>query len=141
VVTLTRNKVSMTHKTHGIKPRFRGGNGKLTLPQIKMLDILGPDWNAEHVIVTQRPRPRGVAKNYKIDVANPALKIAIELDGRTHAMHKIREADQKQTQYLLSIGWCVLRLSNATGVYLCTICKSKDILLTTLMEYLHTNAT
>ena len=136
----TKQKVSQSMKEKGHRPSQRGGNGKLTLPQIQLLKALGPDWQAEYVFVTARPRPKGIPKNIKIDLANPEMKIAIELDGRSHALEKIRKSDKKQIQQLLHKGWSVLRLSNAKALSLCSTCKSRTTLLTTLREYLHITA-
>lgn len=136
-----RKKVSKALKTMGHKPSCRGGNGQLTLPQQTLVAILGEGWKPEYVVVTPRPRPKGMPRNYKIDVARPALKIAIEIDGRSHVHFRNRAADKMQTSFLLSRGWSVLHMSNAKTLHLCSTCKSRDILLITLMEYLHTTAT
>jgi len=133
-----KEKVSQTLKAIGHAPRTRGGNGHLTEPQIQLLKRLGKGWHPEYVVVTDRPRPKGMPKNIKIDIANPNLKIAIELDGNSHATIKHRKADKKQMEFLLRKGWSVLRISNAKALWLCSTYKSKDILLTTLAEFLHT---
>ncbi|MBC7336642.1 MAG: DUF559 domain-containing protein, partial [Clostridia bacterium] len=65
----------------------------------------------------------------------------IELDGPSHQSPRKREADKRKVSYLLRNGWCVLRLSNAKALWLCSICKSQDTLLTMLAEYLHTTVT
>lgn len=80
-------------------------------------------------------------KNIKLDIANPNLKIAIEIDGNSHAMIRKRKADKKKVEFLLRKGWSVLHLSNAKSLWLCSTCKSKDTLLTTLMMYLHITVT
>lgn len=136
-----RARVSQTLKQRGHAPVARGGNGKLTMPQIRLLTILGPPWCPELVVSTGRPRPFGLPKNVKIDLAHPQKKITIELDGPSHQSPRKREADKRKVSYLLRNGWCVLRLSNAKALWLCSICKSQDTLLTMLAEYLHTTVT
>jgi len=102
---------------------------------------LKKDWYPEYVVVTDRPWPKGMPKNIKLDIANPHLQIAIEIDGNSHATISRRKADKRQMEFLLRKGWSVLRLSNAKALQLCSIYKSKDTLLTTLMGYLHITAT
>ena len=112
----------------------------MTEPQQLLLSRLEEGWYPEYVVVTERPRPKGMPKNIKIDIANPNLKIAIEIDGNSHVTINSRKTDKKHMQFLLRKGWSVLRLSNVKALWLCSICKSKAILLTTLMEYLHITA-
>jgi hypothetical protein len=133
-----RENVRQTHQRRGVQPTFRGGNGQLTRPQEQLLEKLGTGWFAEYVITTDRPRPKGMPKNYKLDIANPSQKIAIELDGVSHGMIARREEDKRETAFLLSRGWRVLRISNVKAQLLCSTCKSRGILRTTLMEFLHT---
>lgn len=136
-----RAKVSRTHKRRRIGPTVRGGNGKATEPQRALLRALGPDWHSEFVVATGIPRTEGVPTAYKIDIANPGQKIAVEVDGNSHKLIRNRHADRAQTAFLLRHGWHVLRISNAKALHLCSTCRSKDTLLTTLMEYLSTTAT
>lgn len=136
-----KEKVCQTLKASGHGPVLRGGNGHLTEPQQLLLKRLKKDWYPEYVVVTDRPRPKGMPKNIKLDIANPHLQIAIEIDGNSHATISRRKADKRQMEFLLRKGWSVLRLSNAKALQLCSIYKSKDTLLTTLMGYLHITAT
>ena len=135
--THVKEKVSQTLKAVGHGPIIRRGNGYLTEPQQRLLNRLEEEWYPEYVVVTDRPRPKGMPQNIKLDIANPNLKIAIEIDGHSHATINRRNADKKQIEFLLRRGWCVLRLSNAKALWLCSTCKSKDILLTMLAGYLH----
>ena len=47
----------------------------------------------------------------EVDVAYPELKIAIELDGRIHLEHEVRERDLPRQNDLVLLGWTVLRFS------------------------------
>lgn len=49
---------------------------------------------------------------YKIDVAIPEMKIAIEVDGASHFGKKAKERDQKKTNFLVGLGWKVFRITN-----------------------------
>lgn len=135
-----REKVRQTHQRRGVQPQVRGGNGQLTKPQKQLLEKLGRGWVAEYVVTTDRPRPKRMPNNYKLDLANPSQKIAIELDGISHTTINRREQDKRETAFLLSRGWRVLRISNAKAQFLCSTCKSQDTLRTMLMAFLHTTA-
>lgn len=92
--------------------KVRGGNGKgLTIPQKILLEALGPAWQAEFVVPTggriigERPTC------YKIDIAHPGCKIAIEVDGQSHRGVR-KEADERKQAFLESKGWKVYRFKN-----------------------------
>ncbi|WP_419188499.1 DUF559 domain-containing protein [Stieleria bergensis] len=134
----SRAKVSKTLKLINHKPPERGGNGQLTSSQRMLLQNLGADWIAEYPIPTSGYKASRLPNHIKIDVANPKLKLAIELDGRAHVATRTKRADKSKTRFLLCCGWSVLRLSNAKALSLCTTSRSADILRITLMEYFHT---
>ncbi len=87
------------------KQRFmsvRMGNGHgLTEPQSFLAGLLGEGWTPEYPV-----------SYYKIDLANAAMKIAIELDGQSHRSAQRQAADREKDQTLTSLGWTVLRFSN-----------------------------
>ncbi|WP_413937143.1 endonuclease domain-containing protein [Nitrospira sp. BLG_1] len=58
------------------------------------------------------PRGSGYPTNYKLDVANVALKVGIEIDGLSHNLIERRAADRKKEEFMASIGWRVLRFTN-----------------------------
>ena len=105
---------------------------------LMLLQSLGADWIAEYPISTNSLKEGRLPNHLKIDLANPKLKLAIELDGRSHGLRVNRLKDRKKTHFLLCCGWSVLRLSNAKAQSLCTTSRSADILRTTLMEFFHT---
>jgi hypothetical protein len=91
----------------------RGGNGKLTVPQERLARALGSK-HKEHPILT-RPvhgRFKSLPHCYKVDIALPRLKIAIEVDGKTHRTKKWRFLDHRKTEILNALGWSVLRFTN-----------------------------
>ena len=103
-----RQRVSTTMRERGYKPRVRGGNGAgPTEQEVAVATALS--WPTNVVVVTGLSyRPW----HYKVDVGNPDLKIAIEIDGRCHNSSKRREADRRKDTFLRSIGWSVLRFTN-----------------------------
>ena len=106
-----RKKVSKTLKRMNWKPKERGGNGTgETLPQIKLeLALLDKQICVipEYVIPTKMPRGSGYPPCYKIDLAIPNAKIAIEVDGPSHRSILGQERDKKKSEFLNSMGWKV----------------------------------
>lgn len=110
----TRNKVSATLRAIGHAPPVQGGNGRgLTGAQTMLVNALGAGWEAEHVVATKMGRYSGYPTNYKIDIAHPEKKIAIEVDGSSHSALARQEQDARKTELLQSMGWTVLRFRNA----------------------------
>ena len=134
-------KVSRSLKEIGHFPKQQGGNGReLTKPQKALAEAL--DAQTEYpVLTTQTQREMGAPHCYKLDVAIPSMKLAFQLDGNSHSAKKTREADRNTRRWLAESGWSVLHISNSKALVLCTICKSKDTLLTTLTESWFTTAT
>lgn len=117
----TRKKMSDTFKRLGIQPKVKWGNGNgMTPPQALLLSLLGEGWEAEFTVNTNRTPKQGFPHAYKIDIANPSLMIAVEIDGSSHHSPKRREQDQKKDALLVSLGWKVLRLSNTQTESLCS---------------------
>src|SRR3990167_6118995 len=97
--------------------RNRGGNGKgLTVPQQALLAELGPDCVPEYVVPT-RKRALGYPTSYKIDIAHPGCKIAIEIDGESHRSNTRKAQDIKKTSFLAELGWIVKRYTNTEAVH------------------------
>ena len=100
----------MTQRARGW-PELVGGNGREAhLPQKLLALALG--WPMEVVVKTEKERGSGYPNHYKIDVANVALKIGIELDGQSHNSEKARERDKKKDALLITKGWRMLRFKN-----------------------------
>jgi len=95
----------------GHKPPVQGGNGKgPTVPQKLLANVLG--WPMEVAIPTHKRRGCGYPTAYKVDVGNPSMKIAIEVDGRSHGLLTRQEQDRKKDAFLRGRGWTVLRFKN-----------------------------
>ena len=108
-------KAKETKRINGtlhIWPGNRGGNGQFTIPQKILSVALG--WEMEMVIKTgHSPLDKsGFPPNYKVDLGNRDLKIAIEVDGQNHKSKKIILLDIKKTKKLKELGWKVLRFTN-----------------------------
>lgn len=105
-----RSKVSRTMKAMGYAPTVRGGNGHgMTVPERLMSEATGL---TPHTVTTHR-RPEGYPTHYKLDLADPAVKLAIEIDGGSHKSLKVRAADARKEEFLNGLGWTVLRFSNS----------------------------
>jgi hypothetical protein len=106
-----RAKMATTLRAMGWKPPVQGGNGKpVPLPQKLLACRLG--WELEFPIPTNKARDSGYPTCYKADIANPVLKIVVEVDGGSHYGLRRKQEDKKRTELLCVLGWKVLRFSN-----------------------------
>ena len=85
----------------------RGGNGQLTPEQRSLAEATG--------FVTEFSIPTGNPswKSARVDLAHPALKIAIEVDGASHHTKKQRNRDRRKRAMIEVLGWVMLRLWNS----------------------------
>ena len=93
-------------KAYGGRPR---GNGKppteAEAEMTRRLASLG--FIPEFILKTGKKSPLPV--HYKIDLAHPAEKVAVEIDGSSHSGSRREETDARKDSFLRSIGWRVLR--------------------------------
>ena len=108
---IIRRKATMTLREKDNFAHLNGGNGRgPTVPQRLLANRLG--WKMEHIILTRMHARPGYPTSYKVDIADPILKIAIEVDGQKH-MGKMQQAlDKKKDDFLAALGWRVLRVTN-----------------------------
>lgn len=93
----------------------RGGNGFITEPQRLLCEALGlPEENMEFAISTKglRGRFESPPTHYKVDIALPEKKLAVEVDGGSHKSLKWRYLDRRKTEMLTALGWRVVRFWN-----------------------------
>lgn len=101
----------IARKSNSRKIAKRGGNGAdMAVPQRMLADAL--QWQTEFVVTTGATRGSGMPHHYRLDMAHPELKIAVEVDGRSHNWEKVKESDARKDAFLASLGWNVLRFSN-----------------------------
>ncbi len=131
-----RRKVRAKLREIRHKPIKRGGNGKLLpLPQLALLHALGEGWESEYAVATKmRHLKTGYPTCYKLDLACPEKKIGIELDGGSHCSLERQAQDLKKTEFFISQGWSIHRLSNESALNLYSTFTSTDTLLTLLKE-------
>ena len=97
---------------HHRPPTRRGGNGAgMTQPQRLLSEAL-PDLSPEYPVTVGRGRHAGYPTAYKVDLAHPPTKLAVEVDGHSH-YGKRKVLDAKKDGLLTELGWTVLRFSNA----------------------------
>ena len=107
----SRAAMAATLKTMGHKPQVQGGNGRgPTVPQKTLADLLG--WPMEVVVPTGQRARGGPPSHYKLDLANPSAKVAVEVDGSSHGTLAVRERDRRKDQWLTAAGWTILRFTN-----------------------------
>ncbi len=117
----TRKKVSDSLKRGGHKPPILGGNGRgMTVPQSILFNYLKETYSylitAEAIVPTISVRdemiPDTVPPHYKVDVMIEDLKIAVEVDGGSHASPTARIKDAKKDKCLIKLGYRVIRVKN-----------------------------
>lgn len=112
--TESRAKMSATLRRIGHKPCVRGGNGHgPTLPETALGAALG--WKIGVVVRTGHCPSGGTGfpNHYKLDVANEAIRVGVEIDGFSHGILARKAQDAKKDQFLVGLGWTVLRMTNA----------------------------
>jgi hypothetical protein len=104
---------AMRNSKNNAKISQRGGNGRgATVPQKVLLDALGDDWTEEYAIPTYMSKGMGYPTCYKVDIANPIRRIAVEVDGGSHNSPARRAQDAKKDALLVAHGWRVYRVPN-----------------------------
>ena len=133
-----REKVKQKLKEIGHKPSVRGGNGHGPTNPEKLIMEAIPEitWN---YAIGLGSRGNGYPSNYKVDLAFPDLKLAIEVNGNSHNVLSRREQDLKKVARLTTLGWTVLRFKNQeviqqTQKVISTILESKGILASQLTK-------
>ena len=111
-IPLIVEKMKTTKRANGtlnVMACERGGNGRVSATQQLLALALG--WQMEYA-VSLGGRFAGYPTCYKVNIANPVLKIAIEVDGASHHGSKAKERDAKKNCKLNQLGWTVLRFTN-----------------------------
>lgn len=108
-----RQKVSRLLKEMGHSPKVRGGNGTGPTKAEWQLIRMFPDGKWNYGINTGKWNGSGYPPCYKVDLAFPEIKLAIEADGSSHGNWDNRkQKDQKKDNFLKGLGWTVLRYTN-----------------------------
>lgn len=93
--------------------RVRHGNGHGPTPmEARLRSVLPAGWVFYYVVPTGMGRGCGYPTHYKLDLALPAARVAVELDGPSHKLPGRRDQDDKKQRFLERRGWLVLRFSN-----------------------------
>lgn len=107
-------QAKITAKLKGRTFLARGGNSKLTTQQQKIA-ILFPAARLECPIGIPREiaaQVESAPKCYKVDLGFPEVRLAVEIDGKTHLTRKWRFLDKRKEQILALMGWKVIRFWN-----------------------------
>jgi hypothetical protein len=110
----SREKMKTTLRAIKHKPVVQGGNGKPpTVSEMLMSLALG--WDCSVIVRTKEAKKAlgmKMPNHYKVDVGNPILKVAIEIDGSSHCTIARKEQDARKEAVLKFLGWKVFRFSN-----------------------------
>jgi very-short-patch-repair endonuclease len=82
--------------------------------QATLAQLLGEGWFMEFVVPTCLPRinPQRIPTHYKLDIAYPPYKVAVEVQGGSHGTLSAQNRDLKKRLFLEKCGWTVLSFTN-----------------------------
>lgn len=104
-------KVGLRLREIGHRPLIRGGNGTgPTRAQKLLAELTG--LRTEYAVPTRMPRGCSYPTCYKLDLADPVTRTAVEVDGASHKARSRRAQDTKKVGFLESRGWYLLRFTN-----------------------------
>ncbi len=102
-------------------PRFRGRRGVVQLRRLtplatELAESAGESWTRMAIVEAGLPTPQaqywvqdGCVDRFRLDLAYPKSKVAVEYDGREfHESAESREADEFRREWLRSNGWTVI---------------------------------
>ena len=112
--TVEKMKQHFKKYGHPLKgQQLKGGNGRpIPYAQRTLWAALADGWILEYPIKTKVVRNLGYPTCYKADIANPELKIWIEVDGWGHQLPDGKKRDKKKEDFLKTLGWKGLRFWN-----------------------------
>lgn len=110
VNSLPREKPTWSSDTQERRRQHKIERGGLSEAQFSLWQELGSEWLPEFWIAPLGAIPEVVS--YRIDLAHPHHKVAVECDGRSHRRPSMIGMDQTRDDWLASVGWSVLRFSN-----------------------------
>jgi very-short-patch-repair endonuclease len=105
---------SDNHKRLGIQPP-RGHNysgDKPTKHEALLLAALPSTWLLHHRIARGTAIWSSTARWVEIDLALPAARVAVEVDGRSHRLTAQKARDREKEMFLMSRVWRVIRVGN-----------------------------
>lgn len=102
----------MTAKLKGRTFLSRGGNGKLTSQQIALHNATSALMEFAIETSAVASKFQSLPNCYKVDLAFPEVKLAIEVDGKTHRLKKWKFLDARKSEVLTALGWSILRFTN-----------------------------
>lgn len=106
-----RQKMSATLHANKHRPPVRGGNGTgATKAELAIAEAMG--MQMQIIVPVGKGRGHGWPTHYKIDVGCAERKVAIEVDGASHAALSRQAQDAKKDAFLRGLGWIVLRVTN-----------------------------
>jgi len=78
-------------------------------PKPKIEDVLLQALNETFAAPWEREYPVCPERDWRVDLALPTLKIAVEVDGRMHSKAAVHVRDCEKQNYLSADGWRVFR--------------------------------
>ena len=107
-----RAVLSASAKARGQRPTVRGGNGQGMSPMEALLRTVLPEGFVWNYPITLVKKQEGYPTHYKLDFANPATHLGIEVQGNTHNTTLGQYRDKKKREKLAEFGWSILYITN-----------------------------
>lgn len=138
-ITAVRNRLVTAAELRAVLARYSRLADRATLDKLIALLAAGCESELEiwgHQRVFDIPGLRhGVrqkvvhvgARKYRLDLAFESERVAIELDGRTHAGEQQRERDLRRDAALASIGWLTVRYTHRRLTYEIPACQRETL--------------
>lgn len=127
-----RAKMSEARKGRTFLP-FRGGNGTGMSPTEALLEPLMPEGFTWNYVIPSGGFGLGYPSNYKLDFADPARMVCLEVDGPSHRTRLGQERDKRKNERLQFLGWTVCRIDNEKAWLLYSTLRLKAHLHTLLL--------
>jgi very-short-patch-repair endonuclease len=112
-----RRRAAVTQRLNG----YKNLNWKHSTTEAQRILSIALGWGTEVTIKTNDLSGRARSRTeraafrphyYNLDIADPVLKIAIEVDGNSHRCKERQQRDARRESFLLSQGWVLLRFTN-----------------------------
>jgi very-short-patch-repair endonuclease len=103
--------LSETHRRNGhTVPPESAYRSAPTKEEIRLAAALPARWFLHHRL--DRGTKHGARSLVEIDLALPAARVAVEVDGPGHRLTKQKAIDRRKEDFLMSRGWRVIRVGN-----------------------------
>jgi hypothetical protein len=121
-----RASISESAKARGQNFSVRGGNGRPPPLAEQLIGSVLPAGFVNGVVVpTKAARSSGLPGHFKLDWASHSRMVCLEVQGNSHRRPMRVAQDARKKEFLESLGWIVLTITNAQVFAMFGTSKSK----------------